>query len=100
MLKQRVHGQELGAIFDALEAAIQATPWALTENFVATREGRGRLALTGPGDPTGRGLGFSYFRDDRKVSKKCFLFPLSRLGSHLSLGHKGIITAGWRLVIA
>lgn len=47
---------------------MQATPWGLTENFnAAMREGRGRLALTGPGDPTGRGSGFSYLRDDRKV---------------------------------
>ncbi len=48
--------------------AVQSTPWALTENFVAAmREGRGRLAITGPGDPTGHGVGFSFFRDDHKV---------------------------------
>lgn len=45
-----------------------ATPWALTDNFIAAlREGRGRLALTGAGDPTGRGIGFSLLRDARKA---------------------------------
>ena len=48
---------------------MHATPWGLSGNFVAAmREGRGRLALAGPGDPTGRGAGFSFLRDDRKVS--------------------------------
>jgi hypothetical protein len=48
---------------------VHATPWGLSGNFVAAmREGRGRLALAGPGDPTGRGAGFSFLRDDRKVS--------------------------------
>jgi transcription initiation factor TFIID subunit 1 len=62
------HPQEMDRAFEALETAIQSTPWGLSENFVsAMREGRGRLLLSGPGDPTGHGLGFSYFRDDRKV---------------------------------
>ena len=34
------------------------------------REGRGRLVLQGPGDPTGRGLGFSYLRDERRVRQR------------------------------
>ena len=33
----------------------------------ATREGRGRLTLSGPGDPTGHGLGLSFCWDERKV---------------------------------
>lgn len=64
-----VRVQERERAFELLEVAVAATPWALTENFVgAMREGRGRLALTGPGDPTGRGAGFSFFRDDPKVA--------------------------------
>ena len=52
----------------ALELALCTTPWALTDNFVsALREGRGRLQLSGAGDPTGRGRGFSFLRDTRKV---------------------------------
>ena len=54
--------------FAALEKAVWGCPWELTDNFVsAMREGRGRLTLSGPGDPTGRGLGFSFWRDERKV---------------------------------
>ncbi len=52
----------------AAALAVGATPWALTDNFIAAlREGRGRLALTGAGDPTGRGIGFSLLRDARKA---------------------------------
>ena len=51
-----------------LDLAVQTAPWALTDNFVsAVREGRGALALTGPGDPTARGQGFSYMRENIKV---------------------------------
>jgi hypothetical protein len=60
--------QALEAAFGALEAAVGTMPWALSDNFVsALREGRGRLALSGPGDPTARGFGFSYMRDERKA---------------------------------
>ncbi len=56
----------------AAALAVAATPWALTDNFIgALREGRGRLALTGPGDPTGRGIGFSLLRDSRKARQPC-----------------------------
>jgi hypothetical protein len=68
--------QELERAFEALEVAAGGTPWALTDAFVsALHEGRGRLALTGPGDPTGRGLGFSYMRDDRRVRRPCKRHP-------------------------
>ena len=51
-----------------LRLAVQTTPWVLTDNFVsATREGRGALALTGPGDPTARGQGFSFMKETAKV---------------------------------
>jgi len=52
-----------------LQLAVQMTPWALTENFIAAqREQRGSLALTGPGDPTARGDGFSYMKETAKVN--------------------------------
>lgn len=55
--------------FRALEKAVWGCPWELTDNFIsAMREGRGRLTLSGPGDPTGRGLGFSFWRDEHKVN--------------------------------
>ncbi|KAL3694992.1 hypothetical protein R1sor_008643 [Riccia sorocarpa] len=49
-----------------IERELQITPWNLSSNFVsATLQGRGsleRLEITGAGDPSGRGLGFSYVR--------------------------------------
>jgi transcription initiation factor TFIID subunit 1 len=49
-----------------IERELQITPWNLSSNFVsATMQGRGsleRLEIVGPGDPSGRGLGFSYLR--------------------------------------
>ena len=66
--KQRCGGaQGVRRAVAAAALAVAATPWALTDNFLAAREGRGRLALTGPGDPTGRGLGFSLMRDTRRA---------------------------------
>ena len=60
--------QGMDQAFAALEKAVWGCPWELTDNFVsAMREGRGRLTLSGPGDPTGRGLGFSFWRDERKA---------------------------------
>ncbi|XP_019052937.1 PREDICTED: transcription initiation factor TFIID subunit 1-like isoform X2 [Nelumbo nucifera] len=49
-----------------IERELQITPWNLTSNFVACtsqdRENIERLEITGVGDPSGRGLGFSYVR--------------------------------------
>ena len=60
--------QDTEQAFGALERVVWGCPWELADNFVAAmREGRGRLTLSGPGDPTGRGLGFSFWRDERKV---------------------------------
>ena len=60
--------QDTQQAFAALEKAVWGCPWELADNFVsAMREGRGRLTLSGPGDPTGHGLGFSFWRDERKV---------------------------------
>ncbi|KAI3943229.1 hypothetical protein MKW92_003300, partial [Papaver armeniacum] len=49
-----------------IERELQITPWNLTSNFVTCtnqdRENIERLEITGVGDPSGRGLGFSYVR--------------------------------------
>ena len=52
-----------------LELILKTTPWALTDNYVSReRENRGsQVAFAGPGDPTGKGRGFSFVKDTRKV---------------------------------
>ncbi|KAF8046085.1 hypothetical protein N665_4038s0001, partial [Sinapis alba] len=54
-----------------IERELQITPWNLSSNFVAcTTRDRAiieRLEITGVGDPSGRGLGFSYVRAAPKV---------------------------------
>ncbi|KAJ7943953.1 Transcription initiation factor TFIID subunit 1 [Quillaja saponaria] len=72
-----------------IERELQITPWNLSTNFVAcTSQGKEnieRLEITGVGDPSGRGLGFSYARAPPKapvssamVKKKA---PVARGGS-------------------
>ena len=53
-----------------LDLALKTTPWALTDNYVSReRENRGsQVAFAGPGDPTGKGRGFSFVKDTRRVS--------------------------------
>ncbi|KAL6494586.1 hypothetical protein OROGR_031386 [Orobanche gracilis] len=54
-----------------IERELQITPWNLSSNFVScTNQGREnieRLEITGVGDPSGRGLGFSYVRATPKA---------------------------------
>ncbi|XP_021290621.1 transcription initiation factor TFIID subunit 1-like [Herrania umbratica] len=54
-----------------IERELQITPWNLSSNFVACtsqdRESIERLEITGVGDPSGRGLGFSYVRTAPKA---------------------------------
>lgn len=54
-----------------MERELQITPWNLSSNFVAcTSQGKEnieRLEITGVGDPSGRGLGFSYARAPPKA---------------------------------
>ncbi|CAA0807360.1 Transcription initiation factor TFIID subunit 1 [Striga hermonthica] len=54
-----------------IERELQITPWNLSSNFVSctnqNRENIERLEITGVGDPTGRGLGFSYVRATPKA---------------------------------
>ncbi|KAK1407430.1 hypothetical protein QVD17_39046 [Tagetes erecta] len=54
-----------------IERELQITPWNLSSNFVAcTNQDKGnieRMEITGVGDPSGRGLGFSYVRTTPKA---------------------------------
>ncbi|XP_027160037.1 transcription initiation factor TFIID subunit 1 [Coffea eugenioides] len=54
-----------------IERELQITPWNLSSNFVACtnqdRENIERLEITGVGDPSGRGLGFSFVRNTPKA---------------------------------
>ncbi|CAJ2646998.1 unnamed protein product [Trifolium pratense] len=54
-----------------IERELQITPWNLSSNFVAcTSQGKEnieRMEITGVGDPSGRGLGFSYARAPPKA---------------------------------
>ena len=50
----------------AVEAQYTTAAWNLTDAFMASfREGRATMRLLGPGDPTGRGVGYSFVRDIR-----------------------------------
>ncbi|XP_062077035.1 transcription initiation factor TFIID subunit 1 isoform X2 [Humulus lupulus] len=54
-----------------IERELQITPWNLSSNFVASTQGKEnieRMEITGVGDPSGRGLGFSYVRAAPKTS--------------------------------
>ncbi|KAK9939636.1 hypothetical protein M0R45_016326 [Rubus argutus] len=54
-----------------IERELQITPWNLSSNFVACTLGKEtieRLEVSGVGDPSGRGLGFSYVRAAPKAS--------------------------------
>ncbi|KAF3439487.1 hypothetical protein FNV43_RR17765 [Rhamnella rubrinervis] len=53
-----------------IERELQITPWNLSSNFVSCTQGKEnieRLEITGVGDPSGRGLGFSYVRATPKA---------------------------------
>ncbi|KAG7577811.1 Bromodomain [Arabidopsis thaliana x Arabidopsis arenosa] len=63
---------EVIAAASHVERELQITPWNLSSSFVScTTQGREnieRLEITGVGDPSERGLGFSYIRVARKAS--------------------------------
>jgi transcription initiation factor TFIID subunit 1 len=53
---------------------LQLSPWNLTSEFIDTHKnaqasGSGMMKLTGFGDPSGRGEGFNFLRDDTKPNK-------------------------------
>jgi transcription initiation factor TFIID subunit 1, fungi type len=49
-----------------LDVELQLAPWTTTKNFLIAATGKGMVQLFGPGDPTGRGEGFSYIRASMK----------------------------------
>ena len=62
--------QDVRKALKALEQAVQSSPWLLSDNFVSSMvDKKGHLALVGPGDPTGKGRGFSFTKDPRRVSQ-------------------------------
>ncbi|KAI5172519.1 transcription initiation factor TFIID subunit 1 [Nematocida sp. LUAm3] len=48
------------------EEELKLAVWNLTRNFVNATLGKGMLEITGPGDPTGIGEGFSFVKAKRK----------------------------------
>ncbi|KAK4144377.1 TAF1-like protein [Dichotomopilus funicola] len=57
-----LEGEELPP--DAL--ANKMAPWRLTKAFIDASHGKAMIAVHGPGDPTGKGLGVSYLRTSMK----------------------------------
>jgi transcription initiation factor TFIID subunit 1, fungi type len=49
-----------------LDIEEQLAPWITTRNFLNATQGKAMLKLYGPGDPTGRGEGFSFIRVSMK----------------------------------
>ncbi|ORX92912.1 hypothetical protein K493DRAFT_408629 [Basidiobolus meristosporus CBS 931.73] len=49
-----------------LDIEEQLAPWITTRNFIYATQGKAMLKLYGPGDPTGRGEGFSFIRVSMK----------------------------------
>ncbi|KAF9974475.1 hypothetical protein BGZ73_002099 [Actinomortierella ambigua] len=51
---------------DNMDIEEQLAPWITTRNFLNATQGKAMLKLWGPGDPTGRGEGFSFIRVSMK----------------------------------
>jgi transcription initiation factor TFIID subunit 1 len=49
-----------------LDDEVQLAPWNTTKNFILATQAKGMIKVYGPGDPTGRGEGFSFFRASMK----------------------------------
>ncbi|KAJ3189184.1 hypothetical protein HDU85_002809 [Gaertneriomyces sp. JEL0708] len=48
------------------DVEVQLAPWTLTKNFIQASQNKSMIKLYGPGDPTGRGEGFSFIRQSMK----------------------------------
>ncbi|XP_031394779.1 transcription initiation factor TFIID subunit 1 isoform X2 [Punica granatum] len=74
-----------------IERELQITPWSLSSNFVActnqVKENLERLEISGVGDPSGRGLGFSYVRSTPKA-------PVSNAMTKKKAAAKGTTVTG------
>ncbi|KJE96795.1 hypothetical protein CAOG_007064 [Capsaspora owczarzaki ATCC 30864] len=49
-----------------IQTELKLAPWNTTHTFLDAQQGKCHLKLTGPGDPTGAGEGFSYIRAPSK----------------------------------
>jgi hypothetical protein len=58
--------QAEGAEEGGVEVELQLAPWIISKNFLLAVQAKGMLKLYGPGDPTGRGEGFSLIRHSMK----------------------------------
>ncbi|GAX83509.1 hypothetical protein CEUSTIGMA_g10934.t1 [Chlamydomonas eustigma] len=56
-----LHDPQVAAAAELIEWMVNHCPWVTTNSFVSSmRECNAIMAITGPGDPTGRGYGFSF----------------------------------------
>jgi len=61
-----------GDIAKFIYEELQLSPWTLTSDFIdihKNSQASGMMKLTGLGDPSGRGEGFNFLRDDTKPNK-------------------------------
>jgi len=52
----------LNPALEFLQEELLLTPWNITSNYISVMQGKGMFQLSGLGDPTGCGDGFSYMR--------------------------------------
>lgn len=67
-----------------LQLLYQTTPWAISKSYISYRNSLSTnrtqnlvaLEMFGPGDPTGRGLAYSFVRQRARVSWTSLHWPL------------------------
>ncbi|KAL2754988.1 hypothetical protein ACRALDRAFT_1082580 [Sodiomyces alcalophilus JCM 7366] len=72
-------GTKRGADKNEERLADRMAPWKTTKAFIDASAGKAMLKLHGEGDPTGRGLGFSFIRTSMKGG---YIETVQRGGSH------------------
>ena len=57
---------------DALQVGdeVKLAPWRVSKNVIGSFQSKGMMQITGTGDPTGRGEGFSFIRVPSRVTVK------------------------------
>ncbi|KAA6398136.1 MAG: hypothetical protein EZS28_006337 [Streblomastix strix] len=74
-------GQQENLILEIVDRQLNLAPWALTENFMEAKSGKCRLQLTGYGDPTGTGEGFSFIKQQNNKDIQAIVVPTAQGGS-------------------
>lgn len=64
---------------DKVDDEVKLAPWRVTKNVVNAFQSKGRLELTGSGDPTGRGEGFSFIRVPSRANHSKTQEPAAQL---------------------